>query len=346
MKVANQKSINVGVIIGRFEPVHNGHKYLAEYAMSESDLLIVVLGSSNRHQSVKNPFTPEDRIKMFKGVMGPNANLEFIMSSDNLYKEWSWKAGIIKRAREIIASRFHDPEDVQVTLYGHEKDGTTYYLDEFPEWNLVKIDNHQEIDATMIRESLFGEGIVPAYVLPEYVQKFLHEYKETEEYVRVKEEYDYYQKQEDDFKDYPYHETLQFDCADGVVACQGYVLLIRRKNAPGKGTWALPGGYKERNETFLDCAIRELREETKLKVAEPVLRGSVVGKRMFDHPARSIGIPKVTMAHHIELRPNHDGSLPDVRGSSDAFEAKWVSFADIEQMRLYEDHEDILKCML
>jgi len=43
------------------------------------------------------------------------------------------------------------------------------------------------------------------------------------------------------------------------------ILLIRRKNPPYQGMWALPGGFMEIDETLEETAERELEEETGLK---------------------------------------------------------------------------------
>jgi len=47
------------------------------------------------------------------------------------------------------------------------------------------------------------------------------------------------------------------------------VLLGNRMNAHGEGSWAPPGGHLEFGESFEDCAIREVREETGLDIVDP-----------------------------------------------------------------------------
>ena len=42
------------------------------------------------------------------------------------------------------------------------------------------------------------------------------------------------------------------------------LLLIKRRNEPKPGSWALPSGYVEIDETAAECAVSELKEETGL----------------------------------------------------------------------------------
>jgi 8-oxo-dGTP diphosphatase len=51
-----------------------------------------------------------------------------------------------------------------------------------------------------------------------------------------------------------------------IVSKDSKVLLGRRKNSHGSGTWAFPGGHLEFNESIVNCAKRELFEETGLQI--------------------------------------------------------------------------------
>lgn len=43
------------------------------------------------------------------------------------------------------------------------------------------------------------------------------------------------------------------------------LVLVKRKNDPFKGDWAIPGGFMNEGESIPECAARELEEETSIK---------------------------------------------------------------------------------
>lgn len=47
---------------------------------------------------------------------------------------------------------------------------------------------------------------------------------------------------------------------------KGEILFLRRKGAHGDGDWCPPGGHLEFGETFINCAKREVAEETGIKI--------------------------------------------------------------------------------
>lgn len=51
-----------------------------------------------------------------------------------------------------------------------------------------------------------------------------------------------------------------------IVIKKDRVLLGKRKNSHGSGTWAFPGGHLEFNESIRDCARREVSEETGIRI--------------------------------------------------------------------------------
>ncbi len=64
------------------------------------------------------------------------------------------------------------------------------------------------------------------------------------------------------------YKSVTADCIVITREAEPRVLLIQRGNPPFKGAWAFPGGFMDMDETTEQCAIRELEEETGLRVLD------------------------------------------------------------------------------
>ncbi|QSR87940.1 NUDIX domain-containing protein [Methylacidiphilum caldifontis] len=80
------------------------------------------------------------------------------------------------------------------------------------------------------------------------------------------------------------------------------VVLIQRKNPPFQGMWALPGGFVEENEDLEEGAIRELEEETGIKL-ERMIQIGAFGKPGRDPRGRVISVAYLAVKPLEELKP-------------------------------------------
>jgi 8-oxo-dGTP diphosphatase len=108
----------------------------------------------------------------------------------------------------------------------------------------------------------------------------------------------------------------------------GKLLLIRRKNPPFKGRYALPGGFVDVGETVEQAAARELREEAGLKTKSQRLIG------VYSDPKRDPRGHTVSVAFLIQVEPG------DPKGGDDAASAEFV--ADWQTKKLAFDHNKIV----
>lgn len=110
----------------------------------------------------------------------------------------------------------------------------------------------------------------------------------------------------------------------------GQVLVVKRKNPPYQGDWALPGGYVDEGETFLEAAVRELREETGL-VVKPE---NMVFVGIYDDPSRDPRSRTIS-AGFVTI---YDGVSEPV-AADDADKIDWASTVRV----LAFDHNDIVE---
>jgi len=333
-------SYNTTVFIGRFQPFHLGHKRVIQEALKMSAQMVIIIGSTNRASDIKNPFSYKERRDMIINSLDPQdlAKVKIWGVEDRKYNEERWMADI----QEIVSKEV--PISNNIAVVGYKKDDSSYYIDKFPQWEYLEIGPvyNELIDATVIRHHwLNGQMAYTKGVLTDYVYKFLSTYK----IAKLARELKVIEEGKKRWAGSPYEPI--FTTTDAVVIQSGHILMIKRRSAPGEGLLALPGGYLGPKEKIIDSMLRELDEETGIKVPEKVLRGSIVASHIFDEPTRSLRGRIITHAYKILLE---DGPLPKLRvpknetGTGEVSKAQWIPLNELDKLRdqIFEDHPDII----
>ena len=346
----DDRTFNLSLFICRAQPLHLGHCYVISQALEYADKVCILLGSSFTPRSYRNPWLFEERKEMilntFKHVQD---RIVVLPLEDCAYNDAQWILNVQHSVSEVIEAQ-HTSRYPRITLIGHNKDNSSYYLKLFPQWASINVPAYTSeeliINSTDIRDHFFKRDndlflLNSEHFLPEAVVEFLRNFSKTSTFNDIVDEYEFIQSYKKSWETAPY--TPIFVTGDAVVIQSGHVLLVKRKARPGKGLWALPGGFIRPDEKIEDGIIRELREETKIKVPIPVLKGSIVSTRVFDNPFRSSRGRTITHAALFNLAPAT--SLAHVKGSDDAEKAQWVPLADVKREHLFEDHKDIIDSM-
>lgn len=347
MNYNKNKKYKLAVFIGRFQPAHEGHLRVIRQALQMAEVVLILIGSAYRSSDPKNPWKWEDRSSMLRDCFNAEDNSRIVTNYiiDYMYNDPKWLMQVQTNVAAVCE------QDSEIVLVGHHKDESSYYLDMFPQWDQCDLDNFNLYNSTDIRNVYFDRNQTQkqwdterAKMAP-VTADYLDSVKDSDFYLNLVDEADFYREHTEMWSGSPY--KVRFITGDAFVVQAGHVLLIERDNCPGRGQLALPGGYLD-DERTIDCAIRELREETKLKIPEPVLRGSQFASKVFDHPHRSLRGHIVTHAYGFHL-DNLDatGNLQEIRAASDARSVTWVPLYKFDDQRyranMFEDHGDIVQ---
>ncbi len=312
---------DLAVLIGRFQPFHLGHASLLAQALASAPQVVVVLGSSFQARNARNPFTWKERAAMMRATLSESerARVAFTAVRD-YYDDSRWADAVCAAvAREAGANA----QSARVVLVGHAKDASSYYLNHFPQWQSSVVDPAHQLDATSVRRVLFEaedlavslSALEDTLALP--VRQYLKAWALLPPFAGLVEEHRHVVAYKAAWKHAPYAPI--FSTADALLVSAGHVLLVKRGGFPGKGLWALPGGFVEPRERLLQGAMRELIEET-----DRSQRGRTI-----------------THAHYFDLRSE---ALPTIQAADDAAAAAWIGLAELAVMeeQFFEDHFHIL----
>ncbi|MEE9564475.1 MAG: NUDIX hydrolase [Candidatus Hydrothermarchaeaceae archaeon] len=116
---------------------------------------------------------------------------------------------------------------------------------------------------------------------------------------------------------------------DAVIERDDKILLIKRKNEPFKGRWALPGGFIEYGESAENAIVREVKEEANLDISIKALMG------VYSNPGRDPRGHVISICYKAS-------AIGKEKGGTDASDAAFFTPEEIKELELAFDHKDII----
>lgn len=247
----------VGLYIGRFEPIHLGHETIIKQMLVDKlDTIVIAIGGATGARTFKNPWSFAERSIMINIAFeelkkdianGPNWNVKLrIIGIPDYISDYRWQQDLKVRMEGIT-----NKED-DITIYGYEKDQSSYYLKFFPEWGYKECETIFQLDATTIREKMYMKELVQKAkpygefnemkMVSDGVLNFINGWSESEEFRLLRQEWEFiqtFQKQFEGLKNKPVFVTV-----DALfITRDREVLLLKRKEYPGLNMFAMPGGF-------------------------------------------------------------------------------------------------------
>lgn len=105
-----------GLLIGRFQPFHKGHLEAVKIGLSKVDNLWIGIGSSNKNNEKRNPFTADERKEMILSSLDPKT-LErvkiFFVPDTGDHEKWTYHVDSIVPPYDVVFSN----DEFTLTLY-------------------------------------------------------------------------------------------------------------------------------------------------------------------------------------------------------------------------------------
>ena len=105
-----------GLLIGRFQPFHKGHLTAVDFGLTKVENLWIGIGSSNKSNEKKNPFTADERKEMILSSIdcGKQKRIQIYYIPDiNDHDKWTYHIDSIVPKYDVVFSN----DDFTTTLY-------------------------------------------------------------------------------------------------------------------------------------------------------------------------------------------------------------------------------------
>jgi len=165
-------AVRYGVFLARMQPVHNAHLFLVRKALEEQDKVLIVLGSENKVDMLRNPYDIKLRETMLRECLSEaeNKKIEIVTLPD-----WSMESDI---EEALIWGRYFYYN--VVSRIGQKK-FSIYYSDDpkildswFKESEVYKYITYRNFERNNLFEGLSSTKIRQAFIDKdvEYIKKY------------------------------------------------------------------------------------------------------------------------------------------------------------------------------
>lgn len=330
------------VLPGRMQPPHRGHVGLITAGLERARNVIVACAGDGLSRSILRPWTAPERIAMLREILPADAmsRVHIIAVADNPYRPQRWAATLRGLVDDVIRNDGHTPGHMRIALLGGDRGARARYAPWLPQWPWIDAGYDARCASGALRAALLGSATRPAACIDDCFVESAAAVIPAEAFAVLREEFAANERFRASWASAPWPPV--FVTVDAVVTAESRLLLIERGRFPGRGLWALPGGFLDPGERLRDACVRELVEETAIDCSATMLRDAIRDVEVFDAPDRSARGRTLTHAFRFEL----DGPPPAVQGGDDAAAARWVALADLRPCEMFEDHYAIVQAML
>lgn len=342
------------ILSDNFQWITEKHANTVVKAAETSDLVVILVTEADAHRSIINPFSFEERSELIKSVFSDlwaEDRLRIVSVPTRLYSDndESYAMQAICHLLDQLNLDTTQP-DIEIKVQGQLMEEAAAASGA---WELVRASVKAPLEqSSLIENYLLSDEPIDA---SDPMGRFLRTFRQTEAFKELQNEC------QDKHSILTKFGTGPFDTADAICTYNDKVLLITRKNPPFRHCYATPGGLLDPNEDALTAAIRELLEETEMRVPTYLLTGGqtsadaswdVVTEEFLRERVRN-QTPTQFDSSTRDPRGDYRANAfwfdlsdlptpPKVIGRDDANKAEWIPIDELTTSKMAFDHYAIL----